>query len=148
MRIGIPKTAYHFFILFFTTLLFVTSYCFAGTLTKEEMVQRFPSPYIVGDKDSELPVWPVFKQNATENQLVGYVFESIDMAPIPGFAGEPINLLIAMDPKGKFFDVKVLNQHEPVFVDGLGPAPLFQFVDQYVNLSLNQNIKIGKKQAN
>ena len=147
MRIGIPKTAYHFFILFFTTLLFVTSYCFAGTLTKEEMVQRFPSPYIVGDKDSELPVWPVFKQNATENQLVGYVFESIDMAPIPGFAGEPINLLIAMDPKGKFFDVKVLNQHEPVFVDGLGPAPLFQFVDQYVNLSLNQNIKIGKKQG-
>ncbi len=119
--------------------------CLAGVLSKADLIARFPSPYIVGDQDTEMLVWPIFKQNATENELVGYVFETIDMAPIPGFSGVPINLLIAMDPKGSFIDVKVLSQHEPVFVDGLGEAPLFQFVSQYQHLSINQNIKIGAR---
>ncbi|MFT5644498.1 MAG: NosR/NirI family nitrous oxide reductase transcriptional regulator, partial [Janthinobacterium sp.] len=37
---------------------------------------------------------------------------------------------------------QVLSQHEPVFLDGLGEAPLFKFVSQYKSLSLTQNIKI------
>jgi len=44
-------------------------------------------------------------------------------------------------------DVKVLSQHEPVFLDGLGPQPLFKFVEQYKNLSLKQSIKIGLGQS-
>ncbi|STR25376.1 Uncharacterised protein [Janthinobacterium lividum] len=85
-----------------------------------------------------MPVWPLFRQNATATELVGYVFESLDLAPIPGFSGVPVNLLIAIDPKGSFLDVAVLSQHEPVFLDGLGEAPLFQFVKQYQGLSLKQ----------
>ncbi|SFA74102.1 Regulator of nitric oxide reductase transcription [Collimonas sp. OK607] len=128
-------------------LMFVTS-CWlsvsqAGVMTHDELVRRFPPPMIVGEKDAGIPIWPVFKQNATANELVGYVFESIDLAPIPGFSGIPINLLIALDPKGNFLEVKVISHHEPVFLDGLGEAPMFQFVGQYKGLSLNQNIKIG-----
>ncbi|HJV49816.1 MAG TPA: 4Fe-4S binding protein [Noviherbaspirillum sp.] len=114
----------------------------AGVLTHDELVQRFPSPYIVGQKDAALPVWPVFKQNATSNELVGYVFESIDLAPIPGFSGVPMNLLVALDHQGNFLDVQVLSHHEPVFLDGLGEAPLFKFVSQYRGLSLMRNISI------
>ena len=54
----------------------------------------------------------------------------------------PINLLIAMDQRGNFLDVKVLSQHEPVFVGGLGEVPMHGFVSQYKGLSLKQNIKI------
>ncbi|MEO8407342.1 MAG: FMN-binding protein, partial [Oxalobacteraceae bacterium] len=111
-------------------------------MTREELVRRYPLPYIVGEKDATTPVWPIFQQNATENKLIGYVFESIDMAPIPGFSGVPINLLIAIDTKGNFLDVKVVSQHEPVFLDGLGTGPLFSFVSQYKGLSLKQNIRI------
>lgn len=114
----------------------------AGILTHDELVRRFPSPYIIGQKDAALPVWPVFKQNATSNELVGYLFESIDFAPVPGFSGVPMNLLVALDPKGNFFDVQVLSHHEPVFLDGLGPEPLFKFVSQYRGLSLTRNISI------
>lgn len=117
----------------------------AGVLTRAELVRRFPAPLMVGDKQADLPVWPLFKQNATATELVGYVFESIDLAPIPGFAGVPINLLVAVDPKGSFLDVAVLSHHEPVFLDGLGEAPLFAFVSQYKNLSLIQNINIDSK---
>lgn len=120
----------------------------AGVMTKESMLLAFPSPLIVGDKASDLPVWPLFKQDATATPLVGYVFESIDLAPIPGFSGTPFNLLIALDAKGEFMDVKVLSQHEPVFLDGLGEEPMFRFVEQYKGLSLKQNIKIGAEKNN
>ena len=115
----------------------------AGVMTPASMLAAFPSPLIVGDKAADLPVWPIFKQDATSTPLVGYVFESIDLAPIPGFSGTPFNLLIALDAKGEFMSVKVLSQHEPVFVDGLGEGPMLGFVAQYKGLSLNQNIKIG-----
>lgn len=126
---------------FFFCLL-SSSAAFAGVMTREALAKAYPVPYIVGEKDTTIPVWPLFQQNATENSLVGYVFESIDMAPIPGFSGVPINLLIALDPKGNFLDVRVISQHEPVFLDGLGEGPLHAFVSQYKGLSLKQNIKI------
>lgn len=114
----------------------------AGVMTHEELAKRYPTPYIVGEKDINTPVWPIYQQNATENRLVGYVFESIDLAPIPGFAGVPFDLLIMLDPQGGFLDVKVLSQHEPVFVDGLGEGPLISFINQYKGLSLKQNVRI------
>ena len=58
-------------------------------------------------------------------------FES---APVPGFSGTPINLLVLLDAKGGFTDVKVLSHHEPVFLEGLGDGVLVQFVDQYRGL--------------
>jgi NosR/NirI family nitrous oxide reductase transcriptional regulator len=125
-----------------TSLLAVTNEAAAGVLTREALIKYFPAPLVVGEKDAELPVWPIFKKDMTTTELAAYAFESIDFAPIPGFSGVPMNLLIALDPAGEFVDVKVLSHHEPVFLDGLGEAPLFKFVSQYRALSLTQNIKI------
>lgn len=124
-------------------LLALASSAQAGVMTRAALQQRFPAPLSVGEQDAQLPVWPIFKQDATATALVGYVFESIDFAPIPGFSGTPLNLLVALDPKGGFLDVGVLSHHEPVFLEGLGEAPLLRFADQYKGLSLQQNIKIG-----
>ena len=115
----------------------------AGVMTRDDMRKAFPPPLSVGERDTQLPVWPIFRQDVTTPVLAGYVFESIDFAPIPGFSGTPLNLLVALDPKGSFLDVRVLSHHEPVFLEGLGEAPLFRFADQYKGLSLQQNIKIG-----
>lgn len=115
----------------------------AGVLTRTDVTQRFPAPLMVGERDAELPVWPLFKQNATAVELVGYVFESADLAPIPGFAGVPLNLLVAIDVKGMFTEVEVLSHHEPVFLEGLGEGPLRQFVQQYRGMSLKQGVSIG-----
>ncbi|WP_286237932.1 4Fe-4S binding protein [Neptuniibacter halophilus] len=114
----------------------------AGVMDKAMMEKAFPSPYIVGDKDSVLPIWPLYQQISTDTPLVGYAFESIDMAAVPGFAGVPYNLLVAIDPDGVFLDVKVLSHHEPVFLEGLGEKPLVDFARQYQGISLMQNIKI------
>ena len=50
-------------------------------------------------------------------------------------------LRLALD--GTFLDVRVVKFHEPVFVDGLEPEPLFDFVKQYAGKSLKQAIKVG-----
>jgi len=116
----------------------------AGVMTRALLQDKFfPPPLTVGERDAQLSVWPIFRQDATATVLAGYVFESIDFAPIPGFSGTPFNLLVALDPKGVFVDVRVLSHHEPVFLEGLGEPPLFRFSDQYKGLSLQQNIKIG-----
>lgn len=114
----------------------------AGVMTQAELARRFPAPLTVGERDAELPVWPLFRQGGSGGELAGYIFESADLAPIPGFSGVPVNLLVAIDPSGRFLGVEVLSQHEPVFQYGLGEAPLFEFVRQYQGISLKQHIGI------
>ncbi len=114
----------------------------AGTLDRAGVETLFPKPFIVHDRDPALPVWPIYKQSYNDDVLVAYLFESEDFQPIPGFSGTPVNLAVALRPNGALLSVRVLSQHEPVFVDGLGPEPLNDFVKQYEGLSLNQSIKI------
>ncbi len=114
----------------------------ASLLDRTALQIFFPKPLMVGERDATLPVWPIFKQSYNGDVLLAYAFESIDFEPIPGFSGTPVNLLIAIKPSGEFLDVRVLTQHEPVFVDGLGPEPLMDFVKQYAGKSLRQSIKI------
>ncbi|MEZ5702859.1 MAG: hypothetical protein R3E42_14335 [Burkholderiaceae bacterium] len=110
------------------SLLLVGASVQAATLDRAQLTAYFPEPLLVGEKDPVLPVWPLFRQMRSDTGWgdpvpVGYAFESLDFAPVPGFSGTPVNLLIALDNKGAFLGVKVLSQHEPVFVEGLGPTP-------------------------
>ncbi len=114
----------------------------ASTLDRPAMEKLFPEPFRVGERDATLPIWPIFRQSYNGDVLAAYAFESIDFEPIPGFSGTPLDLLIAIKPSGELLDVRVLSQHEPVFVDGLGPEPLMNFVKQYAGKSIKQSIKI------
>ena len=89
--------------------LLVCASTHAGTLTQAELARGFPAPMMVGDKAADVPAWPMFKQNGPAKELVGYAFESADLAPVPCFAGVPPNLLVVIDPKGIFLDVAVIS---------------------------------------
>ncbi len=115
----------------------------AGDLTQDDVARRFQPPLHVQPKLADVPAWPITSELEPEAGPVGYAFESIDLAPIPGFEGTPMNLLVAIDRKGAFIDVEVLRQHEPVFLSGLGEAPLRDFVRQYAGRSLRQEITIS-----
>ena len=128
-------------------LLCLVAPAHASTLTRDEIQKAFPPPLVVGQEDDKLPIWPILKQEAGSYDTIAYVFQSNDFAPIPGFGGSPPNLLIAIAPDGTFIDVKVLAQHEPVFVDGLGPGPLDDFVQQYVGMSARHTIGVGRPNA-
>jgi len=121
-----------------------------GTLTRAELAKWFPDPFLVGERDKDVPVWPIFKQSGPPSHtvdLVGYAFESADLAPVPGFSGTPIDLLVAMNTNGEFMDVAVLSHHEPVFLGGVGEEPLVRFLTQYKGLGLRQNIAISSGTA-
>lgn len=120
----------------------------AGDLAKADIERRFQRPLHVGDKLQDVPAWPLTSELTPDAGPVGYVFESIDLAPIPGFEGTPMNLLVAIDAGGKFIEVEVLRQHEPVFLGGLGPVPLLEFVKQYQGKSLKQEIAISSAYGN
>ena len=113
----------------------------AGVLSRESLTAFFPAPFVIGEMSTDIPIWPIFKEGPVPT-AVGYVFESVDFAPIPGFSGMPVNLLVAIDSHGQFLDVRVLSQHEPVFVAGLGEDPLLDFLEQYSGKSLLKNIRV------
>jgi len=120
----------------------------AGVLTRDELARRFPPPLQVGEKLADIPAWPINSELTPHGGPVGYAFESIDLAPIPGFEGTPFNLLVAIDAQGTFTRVEVLGQHEPVFLSGLGEAPLVAFVGQYAGLNLRQSVTVSTLYGN
>lgn len=119
----------------------------AGELSKADIERRFEPPLHVQEKLSEIPAWPLTSELEPEAGPVGYVFESVDLAPIPGFEGTPMNFLVSIDRKGNFINVELLHQHEPVFLSGLGEAPLREFVTQYANRNLKQQFLIALNAA-
>ncbi|HLO63371.1 MAG TPA: 4Fe-4S binding protein [Azonexus sp.] len=119
----------------------------AGTLSRDEIQRRFGVPYQVEEKLTDIPAWPVTSSLEKEVGPVAYAFESIDIAPLPGFEGSPMNFLITIDRKGNFMGVEVLQQREPVFtfrdLGGLGDTPLREFIAQYAGKSINQPFVIA-----
>ena len=123
----------------------------AGTLTREQVQERFKLPYEVGEKPADLPVWPVASTLEKEAGIVAYAYETIDFAPLPGFEGTPMNFLVTLDRKGEFINVELLSQREPVFtfrdLGGYGDTLLRQFIAQYNGKSLNQPFIIAMDSA-
>src|SRR5574343_1593118 len=119
----------------------------AGQLSKADIERRFGPPLHVQEKLSDIPAWPLTSELEPEGGPVGYVFESIDLAPIPGFEGTPMNFLVSIDRKGNFMDVELLHQHEPVFLGGLGEPPLREFVTQYAGRNIKQQFLIALNAA-
>jgi NosR/NirI family transcriptional regulator, nitrous oxide reductase regulator len=126
----------------FATLALVCNVAMAGELKKADIERRFGPPFQVQEKLTEIPAWPLTSSLEQEAGPVAYVFESIDIAPLPGFEGTPMNFLISIDRKGNFIDVEVLRQREPVFtfrdLGGLGDTPLREFIAQYAGRKINQ----------
>lgn len=116
----------------------------AGELTRETLQRHLPTTLRALDKLSDIAAWPLVIPNTSEPEPIGYAFESVDFAPIPGYEGTPVNLLVVVDRQGNFIHMEVLQQHEPMFVfSGLGEEPLREFVRQYVGKNLTQEIAVG-----
>ena len=77
--------------------------------------QIFPQATKVSDKAGEPLIWTVYQQE----EIIGYAFETNDIAKIPAYSGEPVNMLVAIDPKGVYLGAKVLEHHEPILLVGI-----------------------------
>ena len=117
----------------------------AAVLTKIQLQERFGDSYMVGEKLTALPVWPVFHRSQisrVRNELYAYAFETVDIEPVAGYGGKPINILVLMSPAGKFLDVRLIQQHEPIFQSPAANALLAGFAEQYKDLTVQHNIQV------
>jgi len=121
---------------------------FATSSVKDKNVEAlireiFPEATRIDAKDTENKVWPIY----VAFQQVGYAFESQDFIKIQGFAGDIINLLIGIDNDGQIMGVRVLFQHEPIFMHGLGPGALDLFLAQYPGHSVSERIIVDSSRS-
>ena len=135
----------------FALLLLASSLSFAGGLVispakpAEPFIEAaFPQASSIGMKSSiakegDLPVWTIKK----DDQVIGYSFETDDIALIPAYSGEPVNSLVSIDTDGKIIAVNVLEHHEPILLVGIPEHKLHTFTDQYAGLLSTDLVKIG-----
>lgn len=115
----------------------------SGELSRADIEHRVLPPLYVGEPSDDLPIWPIFSRLEPDSGPVGYVFETIDFAPLPGFEGKPMNMLVWLDRRAQFVTVEVISQREPVFVHGFGPERIDNFVRQYAGQSLRDRFTVA-----
>lgn len=111
----------------------------AKILDRTQIEARIEPPFFLGD-ELDPGVYAIVGMDAV---LSGYAFQTEALAPLPGFSGAPINILVVMDVEGKFLKADLLTQNEPIFVSGLGEAPFREFVAQYRGLSVSDSLAVG-----
>ena len=107
---------------------------------REDLSAHVFAPMALGDAVNDTGVYQLLNAGGGH---VGYAFETEPMAPLPGFSGAPINLLVQVDLEGRFLDVRLLSHNEPIFVSGLGQAPFHEFVTQYKGHSIADSLVVG-----
>jgi transcriptional regulator of nitric oxide reductase/ferredoxin len=112
----------------------------AESLPREQIAGFIVPPYALGEPVNDKGVWTLLNSGGAE---AGYVFETQELAPLPGFSGAPINLLVMLDLEGRFIDVRLISHNEPIFVSGLGEAPFRRFLEQYQGQSINTPMVVG-----
>lgn len=112
----------------------------AEPLPREKIAPLIFAPMELGDQVNDNGVYQLLNSGGGH---VGYVFETEPMAPLPGFSGAPINLLVVLDLEGQFLDVQLLSHNEPIFVSGLGEAPFHAFFEQYEGHSIGDSLVVG-----
>ena len=112
----------------------------AEPLPREVIAERIVPPMTLGEKVNDKGVWQLLNSGGAE---AGYVFETEPMAPLPGFSGATINMLVILDLDGRFIDVQLISHNEPIFVSGLGEAPFHNFFTQYRGHSISETLVVG-----
>lgn len=108
-------------------------------MTEELAKSLAPPGYDVGAPLPEGHAFPLLRAGRTE----GYIFDTLDYAPVPGFSGTPIEMVVALDDSGKIMDVHLVSQSEPVFLHGLGVDPFIEFLTQYRGKNIKGTISVG-----
>ena len=109
-------------------------------LAREALAPLIVPPMELGARINDNGVYELLNSGGAH---AGYVFETEPMAPLPGFAGAPVNLLVVLDLEGQFLDVQLLSHNEPIFVSGLPEKLFYDFFKQYRGHSISDTLVVG-----
>jgi NosR/NirI family nitrous oxide reductase transcriptional regulator len=123
-------------------LLLLACAAHAATLTRDSLQALLGAEVMVGERDANLPLWPIFRRVAAAPELVAHAFETADIEPVAGYGGKPINLLVVLDREGRVLTLRLLSHVEPIFQSPEGSALLQRFAQQYEQLTLAHQIQV------
>ncbi|MGQ7845190.1 4Fe-4S binding protein [Granulosicoccus sp. 3-233] len=109
-------------------------------LSREALESYITPPMSLGDAVNDRGVWQLLNSGGGE---AGYVFETEPLAPLPGFSGAAINLLVVLDLEGRFIDVQLISHNEPIFVSGLPEHLFIDYFRQYRGHSISESLVVG-----
>lgn len=119
----------------------------AGVLTRADLAAFFPAPWTIGERQVVLPVWPIYRPGHQAPELYAHAFETVDLEPVAGYGGKPLNVLVVVDREGKFLDVRLIGHSEPIFRSPAGTAKLNTFAKQYEGLTASHTVQVGSPKA-
>ncbi|MGB3838337.1 MAG: 4Fe-4S binding protein [Rhodanobacter sp.] len=121
-------------------LLLPASAALAGIDAKyPQLHQVFAQADRFGDVEGTPPAAAVYHGD----KVIGYVFETVMVAPVPAYSGAPINLLVSIGTDGSIRDARVLEQHEPILLVGIPVQKLYDFVARYIGHRVDDQIVVG-----
>lgn len=103
----------------------------------------FPSYDTLGEFERQSDKEPPSAAVSEGGKLLGYVFFTDEVEPIPAYSGKPIRSLVGIDPSGAIRGVRVVSHEEPILAVGIKEADLAYFVSQYRGIGLDKKAKIG-----
>lgn len=77
------------------------------------------------------------------NRLLGYVFFTDHILPIPGYSGKPMHTLVGFDLTGKIVGVEIVSHEEPILLAGVSEQDLTDFKNQYLGLYAGNRVQLG-----
>ncbi|MCH4563007.1 NosR/NirI family protein [Halomonas sp. EGI 63088] len=120
-------------------LLLLVAMPIAQAIELEQVRPGFPEATRLVSAEGEHPAMAVH----ADDRLLGYAFETMDIAPIPAYSGKPVNLLVGIDLEGRIRLASILGHEEPIMLVGIPEHRLADFADAHVPHHVNDRLKIG-----
>lgn len=121
-------------------LLLLTMVLPAQAIELEQVKAGFPTAERLENANSQ---WPVSRVIAGNDELLGYAYESLDIAPIPAYSGKPVNMLVGIDLEGRIVQADVLSHAEPIMLVGIPETKLESFADEHMAAHVNDRLRVG-----
>lgn len=100
-----------------------------GFLAKEQPATFHPAAKSFGTPQGSPPMAALL---GADGKTLGQVFLNADWVNATGYSGKPIEILIAIDPKGIFTGLKLVHHAEPIVLVGIPEAKVRNFIKGYV----------------
>lgn len=97
----------------------------------------FPGADRMGEMSGEIPSAPVYRND----EIVGYVFSTLDTVGTIGFSGKPINIMVGMNLGGDITGAQIIHHSEPILIIGVSPASLEAFVRKFSGINVSMVLK-------
>jgi NosR/NirI family nitrous oxide reductase transcriptional regulator len=113
----------------------------AGRLS-DYLAKAAPAELVAGaNRFGPLQGDPAIAPAYKDDQLLGFVYLNSDFANATGYSGQPIQLLIGIDPKGVITGLKLVEHKEPIVLVGIPVKRILDAVNKLIGTDMDSVVR-------